>query len=162
PSSSQSYGAMKAGGNAVARSFSFTSSGLCGGTITATLQLQDGALNLGPVSFSLRLGAPVPSTTLTENFDEVSAPVLPSDWIAVPIPSTQIGWVVTNGFSDTAPNSAFATDASLTGIDQLVSPIIPVASPTAQLTFRHNYNLASHTTGHSRPTTTYYDGGVLE
>jgi subtilisin-like proprotein convertase family protein len=55
-SAPQNYGAMAPGGSA-ARSFSFTTIGSCAGTATATLQLQDGATNLGTVSFPLHLGA---------------------------------------------------------------------------------------------------------
>ena len=54
---SQSYGVVVAAGPAVARSFSFTASGSCGGLITATLHLQDGALDLGNLSYSFHLGS---------------------------------------------------------------------------------------------------------
>jgi predicted extracellular nuclease len=55
PSGPQSYGAI-APGNTAGRDFSFTAAGTCGDTITATLQLQDGAINLGTVTYSFRLG----------------------------------------------------------------------------------------------------------
>ncbi|HSE98462.1 MAG TPA: carboxypeptidase-like regulatory domain-containing protein, partial [Blastocatellia bacterium] len=41
PSGPQSYGAVVAGGAVVCRNFTFTASGTCGGTITATLDLVD-------------------------------------------------------------------------------------------------------------------------
>src|SRR6185369_2543915 len=47
PSGPQNYGVVVAGGPAVCRNFTFTASGSCGGTLTATLALQDGATNLG-------------------------------------------------------------------------------------------------------------------
>ena len=43
PGSAQTYGALLAGGPALSRPFTFTASGACGGIITATLQLPDGA-----------------------------------------------------------------------------------------------------------------------
>jgi hypothetical protein len=57
PSNPQSYGAIPANGSA-ARDFSFTAEGslISGQTITATLQLQDGATNLGTVSFNFTAG----------------------------------------------------------------------------------------------------------
>jgi hypothetical protein len=53
-------GAIKAwqtlGGATVNQPFTFTATGTCGGTVSATLQLQDGALNLGTATFVLPLG----------------------------------------------------------------------------------------------------------
>ncbi len=57
PSGPQSYGVIQAGGPAVSRSFSFVPAGTCGGTVTATLHLQDGLTDLGNLTFTLRLGA---------------------------------------------------------------------------------------------------------
>ena len=53
---SQSYGALRPGGSVVSRPFTFTASGTNGGRLTATLRLQDGANNLGTVSFVFTLG----------------------------------------------------------------------------------------------------------
>ena len=43
PSGPQNYGVVVAGGPPVCRNFTFTVSGTCGGTVTATIQFQDGA-----------------------------------------------------------------------------------------------------------------------
>ena len=161
PSTAQTYGVLSAGGSAVSRPFTFTASGTCGGTLTATLQLQDGTANLGTVTFNIRLGTGAMSTSFSENFDGVTAPALPSGWTTAVISGFQASWITTNGFSDTAPNSAFVPDALTAGESVLVSPSIPIVSPSAQVTFRHNYDLAWHTTLHPR-STTHYDGGVLE
>lgn len=161
PSAAQTYGALTAGGSAVNRPFTFTASGTCGGTITATLQLQDGAANLGTVTFNILLGAMVTGTTLSENFDEVSAPALPSGWTTTVVSGIATSWSTTNGFYDTAPNSAFVSDTLAAGEAVLVAPMISIQSPSAQVTFRHNYNLAVHTTLH-HGSTTYDDGGALE
>jgi subtilisin-like proprotein convertase family protein len=56
PSAAQNYGALIFGGASVAKPFTFMASGICGGTITATLALQDGATNLGTVAFTFTLG----------------------------------------------------------------------------------------------------------
>jgi subtilisin-like proprotein convertase family protein len=56
PSGPQNYGVVVAGGPAVARPFTFAITGTCGGMLTATLQLQDGATNLGTVTFTITLG----------------------------------------------------------------------------------------------------------
>jgi subtilisin-like proprotein convertase family protein len=62
PSAAQNYGVLTAAGAPVTRSFSFTSVGVCGGTVLVTLALQDGATNLGTVSYTLNLGQPTSST----------------------------------------------------------------------------------------------------
>jgi uncharacterized repeat protein (TIGR01451 family) len=50
------YGALVPGGVAVARAFTFTASGVSGGSVTATLDLADGALGLGTATFTFPLG----------------------------------------------------------------------------------------------------------
>lgn len=57
PSGAQNYGAIAPGGTA-GRDFSLTADPglICGGTLTATLQLQDGATNLGVVTYNFTLG----------------------------------------------------------------------------------------------------------
>ena len=161
PSSAQSYGALIARGAAVSRPFSFTASGSCGGILTATLQLQDGASNLGTVTFTIRLGAATTVTSFSENFDSAAAPALPAGWTTAVVSGSLGNWGTTSGSADTAPNSVFAADASSAGQTELISPSIPIVSSAAQLTFRHNYNLAFHSIAHPH-SVTYYDGGVLE
>jgi hypothetical protein len=145
PSGAQTYGALAAGGVAVARLFTFMASGTCGGTISPAIWLQDGARTLNPVSFTVTLG--VPSISFAQSFDGVTAPALPSGWGSTPAGV----WVTTTAQRDTLPNSAFAPDVSTVSDYQLFSPIIPISSANAQLTFRHYYNTEST-----------YDGGVLE
>jgi uncharacterized repeat protein (TIGR01451 family) len=161
PSATQTFGALSAGGAAVSRSFTFAANGACGGTITATLQLQDGGANLGTVTFAVRLGAPTIVNSFSESYDGAVAPALPAGWSSA-VASGLLGvWTTTNGVADTAPNSAFAADSGASGQTDLVSPAIPILSASAQLSFRHNYNLAFRTISHPR-STTYYDGGVLQ
>jgi hypothetical protein len=62
----QNYGVLVFGGAAVCRSFSFSNtSGTCGGTITVSIQWQDGATNLGTSNWTFNLG--VLSTVLLPN-----------------------------------------------------------------------------------------------
>lgn len=56
PGGPQTYGVLNAGGPAVSRPFTFVAAGTCGGSLTATLQLQDGATNLGTVTYTFTLG----------------------------------------------------------------------------------------------------------
>jgi trimeric autotransporter adhesin len=56
PSGPQLYEGLIPGGPPVARPFTFTANGPCGGTVNARLRLQDGTMDLGAVTFSFRLG----------------------------------------------------------------------------------------------------------
>jgi len=156
PSGPQSYGALVAGGSAGSNAFSFTALGSCGGTITATFQLQDGATDLGLVTFSFPLGALAAS--FVENFDGASKPLLPAGWTTYG-GGGQSAWVTSSSVRDSLPNSAFTLGAATAGTNALVSPNIAVPpGPAGQLSFRNNYNLEAK----ALDTTTAYDGGVLE
>jgi photosystem II stability/assembly factor-like uncharacterized protein len=153
----QNYGAIPAGGT-VTRNFTFTATGQCNGTLTATFQLQDGAINYGNVSVVYILGALVTGApAFAQNFDAVVAPALPAGWTTAQNLSAPL-WATTTAFSDTAPNSA-ATDGTTTpGDNSLTTPTIAIPpapgsgiNPRVQLSFRNNYNLEGG-----------FDGGVLE
>ena len=152
PGSPQNYGVLVAGGTAVAMPFAFTASGVCGDTITATLHLQDGALDLGPVTYNFTLG--VTTIAFAQNFDGVTSPTLPAGWTTT-FSGGQTAWRSDSTTSDTAPNSALSTEASKVGVNELTSPTIALPTGSSQLSFRNSYNLeVGSTTG--------FDGGVLE
>jgi hypothetical protein len=144
PSAPQSYGLLTAYSTNVSRSFSFTASGNCGGSITPVLKLQDGTRNLGTVSFTIGLGKGI--VTFTQNFDSVTAPALPSGWTS---PSSF--WTTSTAQRDTAPNSAFTADPASISDRQLVSPAIAITTPTSLVSFRHWFDLEDG-----------FDGGILE
>jgi uncharacterized repeat protein (TIGR01451 family) len=154
-SAPQTYGAMNSGATAVARSFTFTANGDCGTSINATLQLQDGGTYLGTLSFPFALGKPI--VLLTQNFDSVTAPALPSGWTTA---TTGGGtpWATSSGPRDTAPNAAFAAESTSAGITELLSPTLAINSSSAQLSFKHNFNFETD----PALLTNAYDGGVLE
>jgi len=155
PSAPQFYGLVSTNGTPVSEPFSFTAGGTCGGVITATLQLQDGAANLGTISFPIPLG--VTATVFTQNFDSASAPSLPAGW-ATSASGLQSNWVTSTASADTAPNAAFSPDPAGVGINELDAPMMAVNSALARLTFRQNYSLAASTVNSSIGD----DGGVLE
>jgi len=72
----QNYGAIIPGGGAVSRSFRFSSSRSlnCGDVLTATLALQDGATNLGTVTFNFTTGAISTSSTTYSNATAIIIP----------------------------------------------------------------------------------------
>ena len=153
PSGPQTYGAIAAGGAPVSQTFSFGATGTCGGTITVTLQLQDGTINLGTVKVVFPLGLVLNAST--QNFDSVTAPALPAGW-TTSASGAQTNWRTTNSPADTLPNAAFSTDGLNIGSNMLVSPAILLPSSPALLSFRNFYNLEA---GNG---TNGFDGGVLE
>jgi hypothetical protein len=122
------YGALVGGSNAVARTFSLTATGACGGTLTATLQLNDGTNNFGTVGASFQMG--IASTPFTQNFDGVTAPAFLAGW-SVSWTGVGSAWITTTAQSDTAPNSAFAPDPSDISENILTSPSFIINTATA-------------------------------
>jgi len=157
PGAPQSYGVLSAGGPAVSSPFSFIAVGTCGSTITAVLQLQDGPDNLGAVSFSLPLGSLSTLTTFTQSFDGVTAPALPAAWTTTHTGGAS-NWVTSAASSDTPPNSAYAAEPAYPGLAELVSPVVPILSSSARLSFRNQYNLEAS----PFDPTIGYDGAILQ
>lgn len=85
PNGPLSYGALPAGGAAVTNAFTFTATGACGGTVTATLALQDGATDLGSIVYTFPIGG---ATAVTSTFANVSTITINDNASASPYPST--------------------------------------------------------------------------
>jgi hypothetical protein len=102
--------------------------------------------------------------TLSENFDNVTPPTLPPDWLATNAQGPPPLWVTSNSGvpippADTLPNAAFVDDPDVVSdkrLDSLQLLSVPAVSP--QLTFRHNFNLEAST----KDPNLGFDGGVLE
>ncbi|HYO64206.1 MAG TPA: proprotein convertase P-domain-containing protein [Pyrinomonadaceae bacterium] len=71
---SQNYGAVNPLGGPVSRPFTFVAQGSCGQLITATLQLQDGATNLGTISYTFRLGTTATGVHSFSNNNPITIP----------------------------------------------------------------------------------------
>src|SRR5262249_47054047 len=114
PGAAQNYGVLVAGGAAVSRPFTFTPIGACGGTFTATLQLQDGPVSLGSASITITLGKLATNTTVFSNTANIPIPQAGSIGTASPYPSLisvsgltgpiQRVRVTFNGLSHTQPD----------------------------------------------------------
>ena len=105
PSGPQTYGPLTPGGPTVSRPFTFTVAGFCGGDLMATLALQDGAMNLGTVTFTIRVGATVSATSSFSN---------PTSII---IPATG------TGAATGAPSNPYPSTVSVSGITGTVSKV---------------------------------------
>lgn len=81
PAGPASYGVLPPGGLPVSMPFTFTANGTNGGTVVATLQLQDGGNDLGSVTYNFTL--PTVNT-----FSNTAAITIPDSGNASPYPST--------------------------------------------------------------------------
>jgi hypothetical protein len=158
PSGPESYGAVAAASTAT-RNFHFSNAQSCGGSITLTFHLQDGDLDLGNFSFPFTLGVlQTLAPTFSENFDGVTAPVLPTGWTTARTGGPAL-WVTSTASSPPTPaNAAFGASSATAGASELVSPVIAVpaapafgGTPDVRVSFNNNYNTESG-----------FDGGVLE
>jgi hypothetical protein len=82
----------------------------CRSTLTATIHLQDGALDLGNVVYTFTLGTlGAPATLMTQNFDGVTAPALPAGWTSTLVSGSGGVWVTKVG---TAHPSGYAAHSA--------------------------------------------------
>ncbi|HEU0209073.1 MAG TPA: dockerin type I domain-containing protein [Candidatus Udaeobacter sp.] len=161
PSGPQNYGVVSPGGGPVCRSFTFTANAACGATVTASLQVQDGANNLGTLTYTFTLAGTM-NVSYSENFDGVTPPALPAGWMA-DVGVNAAGaplWQTSNSgtptpVADSAPNSVFTQDPSNT-CDNRVYTSTFMYSGSAQMSCRMNYDLEENSS------TVAYDAGVLE
>jgi uncharacterized repeat protein (TIGR01451 family) len=149
----QTYGVLTGGGAAVSRSYLFIPNGTCGGTISPTLQLKEGANTLTNVAFSFSLGTPL--LALNQNFDGVTAPSLPADWSQA-ISGSVSNWVTTTSFRYSSPNAVSVGGSTNPGVSDLISPGISITTTSAQLSFFNSY--VTEATNSSVP----FDGCILE
>lgn len=150
PSGAQTYGAVGIGAT-VCKPFTFKvdPSLLCGNNVVLTLNLQDGATTYGPFTFTFGSGSAV--LALVQGFDGVTAPSLPSGWVATNVVGGSPLWVTSVTTPNSGPNAAFVDDPAAVSDKVLETPAVNFSSTAAALSFRNNYNLEST-----------FDGGVLE
>ncbi len=120
----------------------------CGSELLLTLNVNS---SLGATTMTRGIIVGVPNTTFSQNFDGVTAPALPAGWTTAQT-SAGVLFQTVNTSSDSTPNSAFTPDLTATGGEaSLTSPLFPITSPAATVSFRHSFNTEPN-----------WDGGVLE
>lgn len=151
----QSYGAVAPDGSNTVRSFTFTVNPNlpCGTPVTLTFTVSDGTATYPNVTAIYQTGTP--NVTLSENFDGVTAPALPSGWTSVQTVGNSINWVTTTTTPDSPPNAAFANEPTTIQAAALVSPPVNISNANSQIKFRNKFNL-------EKGTNVGYDGMVLE
>jgi subtilisin-like proprotein convertase family protein len=118
PSGPQNYGVVVAGGPPVCRNFTFTVSGTCGGTVTATIHFQDGATDLGNVTYSFLLGAAGAPVTKSFTFAPgITIPDSNAAGVNIPVVVSGVGNIADVNFRIDG-TSCNTTNPSLTvGVD---------------------------------------------
>jgi hypothetical protein len=155
PSGAQTYGALAVGGPSSSQPFTFLATAQCGGTVSPTFQLQDGALNLGLLTITLPVGRP--TTIFTQRFDTVTPPALPSGWTSSAA-GVESNWVTQAGSGASPPNVAFSPDVANVGLNELDSPQLVMPLGPAQISFANSYDLETNSANPAEA----FDGGVLE
>lgn len=150
---SQNYGVICPGDPAVFRNFIFKVNPAlaCGGIVTASLVMTDGATNYGTLTYTFATGTATISSS--QNFDGVVAPALPAGWTTTHT-GVELDWVTSTTNPSSAPNAAFAPDPTNIGNTELVTPSIAIPANGAQLSFKNLFNME---VGGE-----FYDGMVLE
>ena len=120
----------------------------CGSVVNLTFNVNS---SLGATSFNRTIIVGIPSASLTQNFDGVTAPAIPAGWTATSVLGG-INFVTVTTNRDTLPNSAYGVDPSNSaGETDLTSPPIAITSGAATVSFRNRYD-----------TEAGWDGGILE
>jgi subtilisin-like proprotein convertase family protein len=112
PSGPQNYGVIVAG-STVARSFTFTAGNVaCGSTIVAKLQLQDGATNLGTITYTFQVGTPGAINTKTYTSGNLITSIPDVGSIDIPINVPDFG-TITDVNVKVRLNHTFAGDLEI-------------------------------------------------
>ena len=129
---------------------------------TPSVCAPSGSPSATPTATATATATPSCPATFAENFDSVTPPTLPANWMAtqVPGPSPFPFWVTSASgtptpVADSLPNSVYSVDPANLLDNRLDTPTI-MYTAGAQLTFRQNYDLEQNSA------TVAYDAGVLE
>jgi hypothetical protein len=104
------------------------------------------------------------TSVFTENFDSVTPPTLPPNWVATNVQGPPPLWMTSNSGVPTPPaysppNAAYIDDPDVVSDKRLDSPTwFPFEAWWVRLTFHHNFNFEAS----SEDPNLGFDGGVLE
>ncbi|HEX8636872.1 MAG TPA: M36 family metallopeptidase, partial [Pyrinomonadaceae bacterium] len=122
----------------------------CGGDFTLTFVISSSRGSYSETR-TIRVGTPVFNGGSNQNFDGVTAPSLPNGWEKRQEGAYTGGWVTTvSNIAGVNSNALFAPNAAGYGVAD-VSVLTGIASASAQLRFKLNYNVEET-----------WDGTVLE
>ena len=111
----------------------------CGEEIEFKLEVSSD-LGLATVAYARRVGTPVRTTLLEENFDAQVG--LPGSWVSNHLNGTVNPWGTSTNYAVSAPNAAYCADIATSSHNELESPTLFLSSDTdilhIQCTVTHN------------------------
>ena len=156
PGPIQDFGLLMAGGSPQTRPFVFTvdpATG-CGSRITLTFRLHDGSEELGDITTEMQTGTP--KIAFQQNFDRSHLAQLPTRWTRSATAGAR-EWTISTARTQSGLKSAFSPDPIQVGVNEMATPVFPITTGNARLTFRNWYDFET-TFLRNR----LYDGSVLE
>lgn len=104
----------------------------CGPEVNFRLEVSSSA---GPVSipFRHRIGRPVRTPILSEDFDGVTAPSLPAGWTSKGLGGTVNPWKTSTLFAASGTNALYCADIATTGLNEVWSPAFTLPAGTGLL-----------------------------
>ena len=119
PSGPQNYGVVVAGGPPVCRNFTFTVNPAlaCGGMVTATIQLQDGATNLGNVTYTFTTGAAGAPVTISYTGPPVAIPDSNAAGVNIPVTVSGVGNIADVNFRIDGTSCNATAGSTTVGVD---------------------------------------------
>ncbi len=138
------YGTI-ANNQTVTRGISYTvpNNQTCGSVLTITLNINS---SLGPRTETRSILIGQPAGGITQSFDSVTAPDLPTGWTApAPNPSTgsAIPWRLQASGAASQPNALFVPDPANLYLAHLESTPLAISHASAKLKFKINYDTES-------------------
>ncbi len=131
----------------------------CGTPIDFTVDYVTDLFGPGSLPFDgvLRIGHPVATVLLSEDFDGVTAPALPAGWTSITAAGAANPWVTSTTFAASGSNAAFCADIGTTSLNQLMSPFlaIPAGVTTVRVEVDETHNMEINTERQA------WDGGLM-
>ena len=128
----------------------------CGTELEFRLEVSSSA---GPASipFRQRIGRPVRTPILSENWEGVAPPALPPGWSTTVLNGFANPWKTSSVYAGSGVQSVFCADISGTSLNELLSPAftLPAGTGLLEVTFLVSQNLEHETERRA------WDGGLL-
>lgn len=156
PGPPQNFGSLPAGGESISRPFTFTVSPQlqCGSLVTMEFLLEGDSGFSATLLIKLQTGTP--RIALRESFDRLFGPKLPQRWTTAAAGAQQI-WRISSVRAYSGRFSAFTPAPRQPGVNELVSPVFPISTEKAYLSFQNWYTFET-----TFLRNVLYDGSVLE
>jgi len=118
--------------NSTAFQFTVDAGVACGTTIDFVLDCTADGFGVTTLLFEgvLRVGRPMETVLLVEDFDGVTAPALPAGWSTSVVTGTSNPWRTSTVYAASGLNSAFCADITTTSHNELMSPLVNIPAGT--------------------------------